>query len=124
MGEIIDNKNSLTYPVQVGDQKIILPDNNVFKKKGLQDIIHYYESRIAEIKKQYDELIENYQINKRIYESVFKFEPVIGKIYHLYDGGSNEEFLSLIEPNEWHVKYIGSFRLNSDGRWEKVDFKK
>ena len=26
--------------------------------------------------------------------------------------------LSLIEPQSWHQKWIGSFRLNADGRWQ------
>ena len=43
MYEII--KNSLTYPVQIGDQKIVLPDNSIFKKLGLVDLEHFYQTR-------------------------------------------------------------------------------
>ena len=29
-------------------------------------------------------------------------------------------FLSLIAPNEWDRPYIGSFKLQTDGKWEKT----
>ncbi len=118
--QIIPNKNSLPYPVQVGDQKIVVPDNHIFRKRGLENIVHYYETKVCEIKDEYDRLLENYNLNKRIYESIFKFEPIIGKVYFLYENMFEEEFLSLIDPNEWNMKYIGSYRLRSDERWEEV----
>jgi hypothetical protein len=26
----------------------------------------------------------------------------------------------MIEPESWHQKWVGTFRLNADGRWEMV----
>jgi hypothetical protein len=119
--KVISNKNSLTYPVQIGDQKIVLFDNTPFKKRGLVDIEHYYETKILEIKKEYDNLVEDYVINKMIYSSNFNFEPVVGYTYYLYENLSGDNFLSLISPNQWNMyKYLGSFKLTSSKRWKKI----
>ncbi len=47
------------------------------------------------------------------------------KIYIKYQREDNTTFLSVIEPQEWTVdtqpyKYIGMFKLNSDGIWKDV----
>lgn len=119
--EIIPNKNSLPYPVQIGDQKITPIDNTFLKKRGLVNLEHYYQTKLNEIIEEYQELVEDFKINERVYNSKFSWEPIIGHIYHLYKNSQGEEFLSLITPNDWSYKHLGSFKYNSDHRWEKVD---
>jgi hypothetical protein len=55
---------------------------------------------------------------QKVYEAHFKFEPIVGEIYHLYEG-KGKNFLSLVEPSEWKKQHLGSFRLNSDFKWER-----
>ena len=55
---------------------------------------------------------------QKVYQADFKFEPLVGEIYHLYEG-KKRNFLSLVEPSEWKVKHLGSFRLTSDYEWER-----
>ena len=43
----------------------------------------------------------------------------MGKKYYLYKGKENN-FLSIIKPNEWEKNHIGTFRLDSNKTWEKV----
>lgn len=118
--KVIPNKNSLSYPVQIGDQKITLFDNTPFRKRGVIELEHYYTTKIFEIQKEYEKLVEDFNTNKRIYAAKFAYEPVVGYTYHLYEDSFGEEFLSIIAPNQWQMKYIGSFKLTSDKRWEKV----
>jgi len=119
----LEDKNKLTYPVQIGDQKIIVIDTKPFIEKGLQELDNYYTTKLAEIKEDYDSLLDDYNINRRVYSSKFNFQPVIGHVYHLYLNSQDEEFLSLIAPNEWNKKYIASFKLNTEKRWEKIMIK-
>ena len=56
-----------------------------------------------------------------LYNAKFGFEPIIGETYHLYLNKKEELFLSIIEPNQWDLEHKGSFRLNSDKMWEKVE---
>jgi hypothetical protein len=45
----------------------------------------------------------------------------MNEIYHLYIKDDDTTFLSLIAPNLWNKKYIGSFKLDSTQKWVKVD---
>ena len=55
------------------------------------------------------------------YNSSFSFKPEKGEIYHLYQRKDEKLFLSIISPDEWNMVYIGSFRLDSNDKWEKID---
>ena len=59
--------------------------------------------------------------NKIIYNSNILFEPVVGKVYHLYKNKNNNNFMSLVEPDEWgdntSVSFIGSFKQDSSKKW-------
>ena len=75
-----------------------------------------------ELKIEYEKLIEEYRWNDLVYKAKFSFEPVIGKIYHLYYSTDEKIFLSLISPSEWNKKYIGSFKYNHDNKWIKTEW--
>lgn len=75
------------------------------------------ESKFNELKAQYQNLIEEFQWNELVYNAKFAFEPVVGEIYHLYQGNDNKQFLSLIGPEEWNKEHLGAFKLNSDKKW-------
>jgi len=66
---------------------------------------------------QYQNLIEEFEWNELVYGARFSFEPVVGEIYHLYQGDDGINFLSLISPKEWNKEHIGTFKLNSDKKW-------
>jgi hypothetical protein len=75
------------------------------------------QQEMVEIQERYMDVIDAFNWNKLIYEAQFGFEPVCGEVYHLYEVGSKRH-LSMIEPEKWHQRWIGSFRLNADGRWQ------
>ena len=80
-----------------------------------------FEDKFEQLKKEYQKLIDEYKWNDLVYKSKFSFEPVIGKIYHLYYGTDGKIFLSLISPSEWNREHIGSFKYNHDNKWIKID---
>ncbi len=92
-----------------------------WKNEKVAKTNHYFETRYNEIKEEYKKLIEAYEWNKLVYGSDFKFEPVKGDTYYLYQRESGTLFLSLVEPqyNKWI--FIGAFKLDSNDKWEKVD---
>ena len=73
------------------------------------------------VKKEYEKLIEEYKWNELVYKAKFSFEPVIGKVYHLYYNKEGNIFLSLISPSEWKLEHIGSFKYNHDNKWIKIN---
>ena len=80
----------------------------------------YFESRMAEIKEAYKKLVEEYNWTSLVYESTYSFQPLVGKSYYLYQNKNKDLFLSLISPYEWKMEYLGTFKLMTNGKWEKI----
>ena len=81
----------------------------------------YFESRMAEIKEEYKKLVDEYNWTSLVYESTYNFQPIVGESYYLYQNTNKNLFLSLIAPNEWNMEYLGTFKLLTNGKWEKKD---
>ena len=65
--------------------------------------------------------MEKFQYNDLVYNAKFSFEPNIGETYYLYNNKKQESFLSIIAPEQCNFQHLGSFRLNSDKMWEKLE---
>ncbi len=111
-----DAKNK-AYPTSVGGQKF---EPLKVDKSSAVDANHYFESRLNELKGEYKKLVDEYNWTSLVYASTYNFQPIVGKSYHLYEGKDKKIFLSLIEPELWKQKYIGTFKLINNGKWEKV----
>ena len=111
-----DAKNK-PYPTSVG-----APGFEPIKidKSSVVTANHYFESRLNELKEEYKKLIQEYNWTKLVYEADYSFQPIVGHVYHLYERKNKLLWLSLIGPNEWKQPYIGSFKLQTDGKWEKI----
>ena len=116
---VADNPGLLPYASNVGAPVIKPDDVDTWKNQKVVKTNHYFETRYNEIKEQYKKLIESYEWNKLVYESNFKFEPIKGETYYLYQRDVGL-FLSLIEPEQWNQIFIGAFKLDSNDKWEKV----
>ena len=117
---VADNPGLLPYGSNVGAPSIKLTDIQSWKEPRIMDLNKQFIDRFEELKKEYRKLVDEYQWNDLVYQSKFTFEPVIGKIYHLYVGNDQKNFLSLIEPNFWDKEHIGSFKYNHDNKWIKI----
>tara|TARA_R110001592_G_scaffold227273_1_gene483453 strand:+ start:3189 stop:3569 length:381 start_codon:yes stop_codon:yes gene_type:complete len=80
----------------------------------------YFESRLNELREEYKELVDEYSWTKLVYQSTYNFQPILGEPYHLYEDDDRDLFLSLIGPNEWNRKYIGTFKLLNNGKWQII----
>ena len=79
----------------------------------------YFQKKLLEIKEKYDYLKKEIEWNELIYNSKYNFTPIIGESYYLYKS-DKKNFLSIIKPNEWDFKCIGTFKLRSNNIWEKI----
>ena len=101
---------------------VIKPLNTAsWKNDGIHRVNKQLKSKFDEVKKEYEALMEKFQYNDLIYNSKFSFEPIFGENYHLYNNKNNEPFLSIIAPDQCSFEYLGSFRLNTDKMWEKIE---
>ena len=111
------NASLLPYSTNVGAPFIKMDDVVSWKSRGISNVNKEFENKFNELKIQYLNLMKEYEWNELVYSSKFSFEPVIGEIYHLYNGDDGIHFLSLISPQEWNKVHIGTFKLNSDKKW-------
>ena len=114
---------SLTqYGTNLSAPAIVPQDVTSWKNRGINKVNRQISAQFEELKKGLNEMQEKYDWNKFVYQSEFNFEPVFGEVYHLYEG-KNKPFVSMIPPEKWASKtYLGSFRLDSDQIFEKVDW--
>ena len=100
---------------------VIKPLNTAtWRNDGVQRVNKQIKSEFEEVKKQYENLLKKFEYNDLVYNSKFSFEPIVGESYHLYNNRKQETFLSIIAPEQCNFEHLGSFRLNTDKMWEKV----
>lgn len=112
--------NLLPYAGNVGSAKIEPEDITFFKERGSLKTEKVLNAKFEELIKQAKDLQNSFILNKEVYDSQYRFEPIIGEIYHLYENSDGTKNLSMIGPNEWSKKYLYSVRLNSDMTWSKI----
>ena len=116
-------KSLLKYAGEISSPVIKQDDIKKWESDAVKTVNDHFSHRFNEIKKEYSKLIEEFQWNDLVYKSNYSFKPIQGKIYHLYqrDDEKKSLFLSLIGPKEWNMLFIGSFKLLSNNKWEKID---
>ncbi len=92
-----------------------------WKRKGSRAVNEKLAAEFEEIKRQYESLKERLEYNQLVYNARFNFEPVVGNVYHLYRDSGHQAFLSVIAPEECRFEYLGSFRLESDLSWLRLN---
>ena len=108
------------YATSLGAPVIIPTDTVAWKNRSINKINHKVTAKFLELKAEYENMIQEFEYNKLIFNAKFSFEPIIGEVYHLYQRENNESFLSLISPEQCNFKSIGSFYLNAGQIWEKI----
>ncbi len=108
------------YATSVGAPVITTNDNISWKNRSINKVNHKVAAKYEELKAEYDKMLQEFEYNKLIFSAKFNFEPIIGKVYHLYKRENEEMFLSIIAPEECNFNSLGSFYLNTEQIWEKV----
>ena len=118
---VADTPGLLPYGSNIGAPSIKPTDVSLFKQSGLEKVNKVFDKRYKEILEQAETLQKSFLITQTVYESKYRFEPIIGEIYHLYEDSDGGYSLSLIGPNQWSKKHVYSVVLNSDMTWTKID---
>jgi hypothetical protein len=111
--------NFMAYPVSRLASRIVPQDLTNFKSRGISKVERELQQELIEMREHYLAVIDAFNWNKLIYEAQLGFEPVVGETYHLYEM-RGQHHLSMIEPEKWHQRWIGTFKLNADQRWQPV----
>lgn len=128
----LPNTSALTYGYDRGGA-VIRPEDEG-KHKGLavramEEQTRMHMDQIYEQMRLLAEQAQNIQrrreLSERIYHATMRFEPLIGRIYFLYNK-DGKDILSLIAPHEWgrskgYDAYLAQLRLLADHTWEVLD---
>ena len=82
----VENASLLTYGSNIGAPAIHVPNIESWKQPRVIHVNQQFQDKVEELKNEYQKLIDEYKWNDLVYKAKFSFEPVIGKIYHLYYG--------------------------------------
>lgn len=116
------NAALLPYSSGVAAPKITTPDITSWKQTNINKVNHEIKSQFDQLKEQYDAMVKKFEDNQLVYGAKFSFEPIVGEIYHLYQGRKDgQPFLSVIEPAECSWDFIGTYRLTSEKLWEEIN---
>ena len=94
---VADNPGLLPYGSNIGAPSFKPTDLTTFKKNGLSKVEKVFDKRYKELVEQAETLQKSFMITQEVYDSKYKFEPLIGEIYHLYEDSDGGRTLSLIE---------------------------
>ena len=128
---VAKNPGLTPYATNVGSPVINPNEIDEWKGNQVKTIKNYFTEQLKELKEAYDEIVEDFNWNKIIYESELLFKPVMGKEYYFYQrldnaqyGQPGSRFMSLIAPDGWNdmngLSYIGTFKQTSTQKWTSV----
>jgi hypothetical protein len=116
---VTETPASSPYPTNVGAPAFKLNNIVEFKQTRSSNALHHLNSRLEEIKKQYDELVDLATDTELVYSARYNFIPIVGKTYHLYNN-DRYNFLSIVPPNAVSWTFLGSFTFTTDNIWSRV----
>ncbi len=114
------NASVLPYATNVSGPAFTTSDLTVWKNVSGSRMSAHFKTRFEEIKKEYDEMMSQFQWNEMIHQAKMGFEPIVGEEYHLYEQPNGERFLSIIPPHTWKKNHLGSFKLTTEGMWMRT----
>lgn len=117
---VAENPGLLPYGSNLSAPSIKIENIDGWKSSKAYKVNKQFQTKYEELKEEYQKLLDEFKWNEVIYSAKYNFEPIIGQTYHLYYNKNMEMFLSLINPNEWNLEHIGSFKMDSDNKWIKL----
>lgn len=115
------NAHLLPYASNIGAPKIAPTQVSTWKNTSIISYNQSLDNKVQKLREKYEDLLTEFGVNDRIYRAKMSFDPIVGKEYHLYINNQGEEFLSLIEPGQWNMEYLGTYALNHEKVWEQLN---
>ena len=82
----------LPYASSLSGPIIDVPNVDAFKKKGVDKVSKQFQAELADLQSKIKDFVNLASDTQMVYSAKFKFEPIVGETYHLYEG-EKESFL-------------------------------
>ena len=76
----------LPYASNLSGPIIEIPNVDSFKKKGVDRVSKQFQAELKDLQDRIKSFVTLASETQKVYEAHFKFEPIVGEIYHLYQG--------------------------------------
>lgn len=132
--KVSETPGLLPYAHTVGGAVIKPEDEGSIKANALEAMRQQTGAQMEQIYEQMQTLVkqakaiqERIRISERIYQAEMRFNPLIGRVYYLYEREGQRDVLSLIAPHEWggrsrkYSKFIAKVHLLADHTWEVLE---
>jgi hypothetical protein len=128
--KMAENPGLLPYAHTSGSALIKPEDKGKIKGRAMSAM---YEQTNVQLKQLYEQmetlakqannLKDRVEVSERIYQAKMSFEPLIGKVYYLYENKRGEDVLSLISPEEFRrgmpfSRFLAEVKMLSDHTWD------
>lgn len=129
--QVAENPHLLPYSHERGGVEIRPIDKGQVKGRAMAAMYEQTDSQMDQIREQIEllarqarSLQDRLTISEEIYTAEMNFEPLIGKIYHLYRRSAGQAVLSLVGPAEWGSRapyeFVATVRMLADHTWEVI----
>jgi hypothetical protein len=127
-----ENAPLLPYGHHVGSAAIKPEDKGKIKGRAVQAMYEQTDQQLSQIQEQVQLLVDQAkriearkQLSERIYQAKISFEPLINRVYYLYQDDKGLDLMSMLSPQEWgrslpHTP-IASIKLLADHTWEVME---
>ena len=80
--------------------------------------------QIKHLQEQARRIIMEAELDAKLHTASCSFEKRAGHTYHLYRRDQDDTYFSILSPEEWGTpphEYLGSYVMNGDMSWTRVD---
>ncbi len=106
--KITETPSTLPYAHHVGSALIRPDDLKGLRSKALSSMEEQTEMQLDQIREQIEllrqqaeKVVQRRQASFDVYRAKIGFEPLVGRVYHLYERSNGETLLSMIDPGSW-----------------------
>ncbi|MCY7293748.1 MAG: DUF2452 domain-containing protein [Ferruginibacter sp.] len=123
----------LPYSASVSGAVIKPTQEGMIRHKVLTAMEEQTNMQLDQIRKQVEllalqaqEIQSRKELSMIVYSAKLNFQPVIGRVYHLYENNDNTYMISMVSPNEWgrgsksFKKHAATIQLLADHTWKEI----
>lgn len=116
----------LSAPFAPIDQALVLAESDKMLGAVARGQLQLLVEQISFLQEKARAIIAEVEINRHLHRVSCLFQKRPGHTYHLYlktPEDPESEYFSMLSPEEWGVpphQFLGSFKLNDDFSWTRV----
>lgn len=115
----------LSAPFAPIDQTLAIEEADRYLGAVARGQLQMLAEQILYLQEKARGIISQVEVNRRLHRASCRFQKTSGQTYHLYHRSEvDDDYFSLLSPEEWGApphEFVGSFTLNEDMSWTRID---